>query len=227
MSLINEALKKAQRDRHLESLPPIPGGGGRPGRRGRGMSTQTMVLIGAAGVSLFVVAVVGAVLLINREPPPKSAVVVVKATPKPTNEPAAANSPLIVLPVQTKPSPTPSVVAPALTATPPPATPPPASTPAREPPAPIAITLAPALPAPTRPPESASDKFDERLQALVDSWKVTAVRNSGNESKLFMNGSVYRVDDVIDRSSRLRLTKVTPTALTFTDANGIDYVKRY
>ena len=221
MSLINDALKKAQRDRHLDTLPPIPGGGGRHGRRGRGMSTQTMVLIGAVGVSLFVVAVVGAVLLINREPPAAPKPVAAKVAPKPASDPVAS-SPMIVLPVPANPTPAPVVAAPTPTPPPPLITLPTVPVPAGEAPAPAPISLAP-----TRPPSSGTDKFDERLQTLVDGWKVTAVRFSGNESKLFMNGSVYRVDDVIDRASRLRLTKVTTTALTFTDAEGVDYVKRY
>ena len=42
-----------------------------------------------------------------------------------------------------------------------------------------------------------------------------------------MNDRVYRVNDIVDRSLSLRLTKVEPGILTFTDANGMTYVKYF
>jgi hypothetical protein len=74
MSLINEALKKAQRQRHDEQAElgaPLPGGGARVTRRQKSLSTQTIVLLAGSGIALFVVCVVGAVLWINRPAPTK------------------------------------------------------------------------------------------------------------------------------------------------------------
>jgi hypothetical protein len=40
-----------------------------------------------------------------------------------------------------------------------------------------------------------------------------------------MNDRVYRLNDFVDRALGVRLTKVTRESLTFTDANGVTYVK--
>jgi hypothetical protein len=223
MSLINEALKKAQRDRHLDSLPPMPGGGGHP-RRGRGLSTQTIILIASGVAALFVLSVVGTVFLINRTPSSKTGAV--KAPAKPAAD-ATAGTPMIVVPLA-KPSPVPVAATPVPTPTPtsPPVAMVPVAAPVREaPPAAPSNVVSLNLGASRSP--SVSEKFDQRVQTLVDSWHVTMVRPLGDDSKLFMNGSVYRIDDVIDRTSGLRLTKVSTTTLTFTDAAGMTYVKRY
>ena len=42
-----------------------------------------------------------------------------------------------------------------------------------------------------------------------------------------MNDRVYRVNDVVDRTLGVRLTKVSTDSLTFTDANGVTYVKYF
>ena len=53
------------------------------------------------------------------------------------------------------------------------------------------------------------------------------IRSSGNESRVLMNDRVYRVNDIVERSLSLRLTKVEADHLTFTDADGIPYVKYF
>ena len=40
-----------------------------------------------------------------------------------------------------------------------------------------------------------------------------------------MNDRVYRVNEIVERTLGVRLTKVAVESLTFTDANGVDYVK--
>jgi ribosome-associated protein YbcJ (S4-like RNA binding protein) len=57
--------------------------------------------------------------------------------------------------------------------------------------------------------------------------KVTGIRSSGTDSKVLMNDRVFRVNDVVDRSLGVRLTKVSSDSLTFTDANGAVYVKYF
>jgi len=42
-----------------------------------------------------------------------------------------------------------------------------------------------------------------------------------------MNEKVYRVNDLVERTLAIRLTKVEADTLTFTDANGIVYVKSF
>ena len=48
MSLINDALKKAQRLRQEQEAAHAAGQVGRPDRRGAGMSTQLLIVLGAA-----------------------------------------------------------------------------------------------------------------------------------------------------------------------------------
>lgn len=108
MSLINEALKKAQRQRTEDSLsdaPPMPGGGGgKIAKRGQARSANTMVLIGAGAVVLVVLSVVGTVFLVNRPSKPT----VPPASAKPQAAPSAATvppaAPAIVPPVITPPA---------------------------------------------------------------------------------------------------------------------------
>jgi hypothetical protein len=70
-------------------------------------------------------------------------------------------------------------------------------------------------------------KADERVAALIDAIRVAGIRNSGTESRVLMNDRVYRINEIIDRASGLRITKVEANALTFTDANGVVYVKSF
>ena len=70
-------------------------------------------------------------------------------------------------------------------------------------------------------------KPDERIHQYVEAIHVTGIRSSGNESKVLMNDRVYRVNDIVDRTLGIRLTKVSPDSLTFTDANGVTYVKYF
>lgn len=231
MSLINEALKKAQRDRHLENLPPSPDGSPRTARRANGPSKSILILLGTGIIALFVVAVVGTVLFINREPAPKPVVAKAPALSPPAvaTAPAIAPAPIIAAPVATPP-PTPATAtstAPAIVVAIPPATTAPAvvSEPAA---APAASTpVLPSLKVSPPPPAPAADKFDARLQTMVDGWHVNLVRAAGADSRLFMNGNVYRIGDVIDRASGLRLTEVSTSTLTFTDASGSTYLKRH
>ena len=37
----------------------------------------------------------------------------------------------------------------------------------------------------------------------------------------------YRVNDIVDRNLGVRLAKVESNALTFTDSNGVVYVKNF
>ena len=57
--------------------------------------------------------------------------------------------------------------------------------------------------------------------------RVTAIRASANDSKVFMNDKVYRVNDLVERTLGIRLVKVAADSLTFADANGVTYVKYF
>jgi hypothetical protein len=260
MSLINEALKKAQRQRTAESTeaPPMPGGGAAAGRA-RPRSAQSLLLLVAGGVVLVVLSVVATVFLIARRPGPST----VTAKPKPA---PMAEAPVVAMPLAEKGPPasvvasapvekTPAPAKPAEMTTPtgtkptpasgPKAAPPPssfaetkaaaetkpaaASPPATLPTAPADIApvaTAPATPAPPPLPPTAV-KADERVHAFIDAIRVSGIRSSGGESRVLMNDRVYRVNDIVERNLGLRLTKVDPDSLTFTDPNGVTYVKYF
>ena len=42
-----------------------------------------------------------------------------------------------------------------------------------------------------------------------------------------MNERVYRVNDIVDRTLGIRLVKVAADSLTFSDPNGVSYVKGF
>jgi len=241
MSLINEALKKAQHQRSgpMDS-PPMPGGGSGSGRGPQGMPKGTMILLIAAAVVVIVVSVVTTVYFLNRGPteiaaerPPA-----IKLGPVTLPKPAANSSPVVIAPVVIQP--------PAITTPPPP--PPAATTPAPGPAstaAAVPAAVAPAIAAPadsqpptttaattpsadTTPPAPGPDApLAERIADYVDKVRVMGIRTSESGSKVLMNDKVYRVNDVVNRSLGLKLTKIEPDSLTFTDANGATYVKNF
>ena len=91
MSLINEALKRAQRQRKADEAgyaPPVPGqtgGGHAVAHRGKPMGTQTLLVIVAGAAALIVLSVVATVYLLRDEATPAS-------TPAPT--PTLAQAPV-------------------------------------------------------------------------------------------------------------------------------------
>ncbi len=256
MSLINDALKKAQRQRALEqSSDTAPITGAQPvSKRKQPLGAKTVLLIGAGALVLAVLSGVGTMLYLGDKPK-------TSATPAPKTHapvaPTTTETPTIVVPTAAPPTdavatnPTPKPVATAPTSekpaeSPAPKTEAPALAPIVEktpdpapvvtqapavvepapistPPAPVVTTAAPARP--TRPAVEA--KPDDRIQAYVDAIRVTGIRSSGNDSKVLMNDRVYRVNDVVERTSGLKLTKVESDSLTFTDAAGFVYVKNF
>jgi hypothetical protein len=70
-------------------------------------------------------------------------------------------------------------------------------------------------------------KPDERVAQFVEAIRVAGIRSSGTESRVLMNDRVYRVNDIVERVSGLRLSAVGTNTLTFTDASGAVYVKNF
>lgn len=211
MSLINEALKKAQRQRTTaEALPPMPGGTGGPGprKRGRALPTPVLLLIVGGAAALIVISVVLTIFLMRSKP---------AVTEPPTPMTAQAEVPAEA-PVTSAPEPVitlPKIEVPVIAPAPEPvvAAPEPAVTPA---------------PAPTAPPaHPAPPVYDERAYAFIDRLQVMGIRSSGSDSKVLMNDRVYRVNDIVERSLGLKLQEVTPDALIFVDSNGTLYTKNF
>ena len=76
-------------------------------------------------------------------------------------------------------------------------------------------------------PTLAPDAPDERVTAFVEAVRVTGIRSSGAESRVLMNERVYRVNDIVERTMNIRLIKAATDSLTFSDARGVIYVKRF
>jgi hypothetical protein len=238
MSLINDALKKAQRQRSGPlDAPPMPGGshGGAQGRPS--MPPQMLVLALAGAAVVVVISVVATVYFLNRAPAAKPAAKVAVAAAKPALiTPAPEPSPVIIAPVIVQAPPaavelpkTTPVVAEAAPVVAAPAPVPAATTPA---PASSAVASAPApssapAPAAAAAAPAAELPLDVRIAMFVDKAHVTGIRASGAGSKVLMNDRVYRLNDVVDRVLGLRLIRIGPDSLTFADASGTIYVKNF
>lgn len=227
MSLISDALKKAQRMRTGESLPPmaVDGGGGQVLRRAQPQSAQSLVWIVAGAVGLVVVAVIATVFFLRpkSEPPPAPAVAQAPAAPPAGNVTTESPAQITIAPIR-------------IAAVP--AEPAPAEARVESAPSPVRAAAEPsgppvqAEPAPAPGPKSnpsaaATAKSDPRVQAFVDAIKVTGIRSSGADSKVLMNDRVFRVNDIVDRMLGVRLTEVQADSLTFVDENGVAYIKSF
>ncbi|MCB1103324.1 MAG: hypothetical protein KDK74_01225 [Cephaloticoccus sp.] len=214
MSLINNALKKAQRQRTAEA-EAVSAGSPSPIRRGKsGLPAQTLILIVAGAAVIVVLSVVATVYLLRPAPlppPPPAAPAAPMAT-------AVQPAPEIAMPVIKLPEPEPAPVAPAAADTAP--ITPAATVTATEPAAPEAVAVPP-------PATAEPARADERIYAFIDNLQVMGVRSSGADSKVLMNDRVYRVNDLVDRTLALRLIQVGPDRLVFEDANGITYTKTF
>jgi hypothetical protein len=155
MSLINEALKKAQRQRLEEGADPTDptsgtSGGGRVVRRGKPQTSNTVVLLGSGALVLVVLSVVFTVYLVNRPTETKRVATSAPAATAPTKTAAVPTSaPAISAPVESAPA----IVIPKITPTVPTAAPVVADSSATSPTAPTA-SVSPATAA-SRPTPSA------------------------------------------------------------------------
>ncbi|MDP3069325.1 MAG: hypothetical protein Q8N18_03505 [Opitutaceae bacterium] len=247
MSLINEALKKAQRARHDgadDTLAAIGVDAPATALRRPAEKSNTALLIGAGALLIVVLSVVATVYLVNRPGTP-TATPTVAAGPKPASAPAPASVATAAKPAA-MPDPAPEIITPA----PKPATvsvPPtvlveskpsvapspeksakPTATPS--PPAPpekVAAAATPAFVAPVITAALPPPKPDERIAEFVESIRLTSIRGAGTDGRVLMNNRVYRVNDIVDRALNVKLTTIATDTLTFTDGNGFTYVRNF
>jgi hypothetical protein len=252
MSLINEALKKAQKQRESGAsattppvTPPPPAPPAPPSTpapeppRGPKGNSQMVVFAIAGAVVIVALSVVGTVYLLRSNTPPPTVVAVVAPTPSPSVQASAAQTPVTAgvsgpIAPSTAPSPTappPTVSLRNLDAR---------SAAAGAVPTPVASTDAPkataapaptATPAPTQAPVVSSEtpaiKPTFRVQGMIDKFRVSSIRLAGTDSKVILNDRLFRINDLVEPSLGLRLTKIEAHLLTFTDAEGNEYIKRF
>lgn len=228
MSLINEALKKAQKQRtgeapSLSTLPTIGGeSAARIARHSQPSGFNPLLLGLGAGAVLFVL---GLVIFLLRSPatPARSPAVatapVSAPTPaRPAAPPAPASAPtafVLTIPQVTPPnnaSPVPPVAPAHSTAVQSPTTP--------------AAAAAPA-PAPVTPPPNVPPKMELKAITFIETMRVTGIRASATDSKVLMNDRVYRPGDIVEHVLGLKLTAITANSLTFEDEKGARYTRNF
>jgi hypothetical protein len=230
MSLINDALKKAARQRAEEQadvVPPMPGGGRRVSRHGAPMGAQTKVLIGVAALALIVVSAVITGVFMTGKPEAKPAAAGVPASPTSQQAPApriVVQAPVIAVSVPREKAPA-AIAAPVAVPTP---TAVPSPTPT-----PVAVVQAQApAPAPVAqgapaPAAAATQGHADVIQGVIDAYHISGVRMAGAGSKALVDGRVYKLNDIVDKTLGLRLVKVDDDHLTFTDRDGNTFVKSF
>lgn len=239
MSLINDALRKAQKQRTGEAPPlaSMPSVGGespaRIAKRAKPAGFNAMLLrLGLGAGAFLLVAGIGA-YFVFRSPrtesttPPAGAAATPPRTPSPAT-PAQVSEPTtpgftlpIVTPVVT---PKPELVAakapPETVAIKPasPATKTP-DEPRRSPPA----EVVPAAPATPPPPA----KMDNKAVSYIENLRIAGIRASATDAKVLMNDRVYRPGDMVERELGLKLVGITSSSLTFEDEQGARYTRNF
>lgn len=238
MSLINDALKKAQKQRTgemppLASLPSV--GGERPAdfspraRKASGAPGGLFLWIGAGAGGVIALVVAGIFLLRDNPSAPAASTPAAASNPAPIVTPPAASAPAVVtLPPATTAS-TPSQNTFVLPVTPPPAAP--VSRQAETRPAPAASVPAPApvvaAPAAVTPAPVAAGRLEPRALQYIEGIKVAGIRASATDSKVLMNDRVYRVGDIVEHDLGLRLVGITTSSLTFEDDRGARHTRQF
>ncbi|HTJ78212.1 MAG TPA: hypothetical protein VL357_04385 [Rariglobus sp.] len=222
MSLINEALKKAQRQRtdiapaDLSSAPSTTAGSPAPriAKRRPPMPARTLVLLLVGGGLVLVTGGILTFVLLTIDSPapvvahaapavhPDKVQPVVATIPPPAPSPVAPPVPAPVKPVEVATAPAPVVA-----------------------PVPEIVVPRPAVITPPQPVAPAKPVANPAVNTFVDAIRVTGVRISGQDSKVILNDRIVRLNDYVDRSLGLRLTKITQTSLGFTDSSGFEYTK--
>jgi hypothetical protein len=198
------------------------------------------VILGVAAVALIIATgVVTGVLVTGK---PGQAAEAAKPAPAPASQPPPAiqiQVPAIALVAFPKlasavPAPTPEARAPTAVPTAIPTVVPtaiPTEAPTVSPAQPAAavpvITLHPPGPEAPAAATPGQQAHNDMVQGLVDRLDVSGVRAAGAASKALVDGHVYRINDVLDRATGLRLVKVDSDHLTFVDAAGVTYVKGF
>lgn len=228
MSLINDALKKAQRERTTAPEHPAtvtPTAPQPPSSRGPARREELRSRSNHWPLILVVLALIGGGTAVwflkpGGQPMPATNTAaadrVLATSPAPATaapaEPTPAPAPLqINLPAPATEPPTPAVSA---------SVPPAAATPTVVQPAP----QPPASPT-TEPLKISLQLEDPRILAFLDAARIQGIRSVADDAKLLMNSKVFRPGSVVDRELGLKLVQILPTELVFEDPRGIQYRK--
>jgi hypothetical protein len=218
MSLINEALKKAQRQRTgdpVDATPssrPVPTGGGagvRVAKRRPPMPARTQMLLIAGSAALLLMSGAVAFIFLIGEP----------EAPPPVRRPVVVAKPVPVTPAPVPPVAPTRPRQPDVTLTLP-------ESPAERIAAAAAKTAA-AAKAEKLAAQPVGPVANPRVHEFLDALRITGIRVSDTDPKVIMNDRVFRLNDLVDRATGLRLTVVEPSTLTFVDQTGFEYRKNF
>lgn len=229
MSLINDALRKAQKQRTgempaLASMPAIGGeSAARIAKRTRPAGFYTLLIRLGAVVALLSVVIIGGVVLLRKKSLPADAQQSAGQTP-------GGQQPTTVPPPQTaapQPAATTFVVPVVAPSTPAASPKTPAPVVQTETPKPVATTAAPvtAKPEPVKP--AAPTKLEPKAIMFIESLKVVGIRASTTDSKVLMNDRVYRIGNTVEHEMGIKLTGITANSLTFEDERGGSYTRTF
>ncbi len=226
MSLINEALKKAQKQRTgetpLASMPAIGGESAeRIARRSKPSGSNSLLLGLGIGVAGLAVVIIGVVMFLRKPPTPQRPAIIAQEHMVRPAEPVA---PPVTPPVAAPTIVVPSAPAPALVA------PPKIETPVvkvetKIAPPPIAVAPVTPKPEPVKP--APPGKLEPRAINFIESLRVAGIRASATDSKVLMNDRVYRIGSIVEHEMGLKLTGITSSSLTFEDENGGSYTRTF
>ena len=240
MSLINEALKKAQKQRTGEAPPlgSMPTIGGEPAsqiaaRAKPGGSNGLILKIGAVAATLLVV--VAGVIVMARlfsSPSDSNPAAPAATVAQAQTAPLPAPTPATVTTSPAKPSPAPAVAAIAPTTFVLPVAPP--TTPAPQVVVAPKVEPKPVVAAPVETPEpvaaakpAVAPKLDSKSVNYIEGLRVAGIRASGADSKVLMNDRVYRIGDTVEHDLDLRLVGITASSLTFENDSGARYTRNF
>lgn len=230
MSLINEALKKAQRQRTADPAPSAPPLSSVPiglptapriAKRRQPVPARTQIIILVGGIAVILMGGVLAFLFLVGDtappPPPPRPVVVTQPAPVVVSPPPVTVTPVVIVPV--------APVAPVAPVTPPkpdtlftlPQSP-------AERTAAAAATKAAGVVSAVKPTGPVANP---RVYEFLDALRITGIRISDTDPKVIMNDRVYRLNDLVDRPTGLRITRVESSLLVFVDATGYEYRKNF
>lgn len=231
MSLINDALKKAQRERTggAPETAPVPGGGSRPpveaqSRANRGPQVTLLVAGAAVGMAL----AIGLVWIV-RPSAPSPAAPQSSTAAAPTSEVKIAQPPAPAAAISSathvESAAQPSAISVSSTETEVVPSPPQA---ARTAVGPVvsAVGIAPVSGSSADAPKAESP-HGPKLSEIVDAFRIAGIRAAGADSKVLLNDRVYRVGDLVDAARGIRLTGATANSLTFMDSSGETYVRHF
>lgn len=242
MSLINEALKKAQRQRSgeappLASMPSI--GGESPAHIARGAKPSPLknllLPLGLAGAALAAVALTATLFFRSKpttqaSPPPQDRA----QTPPTARSAPTLPAPHASTPDSAKSAPAPAATKPAdnLLVLPVAAAP---STPAQPESVPIPASAKPLAATPpasaiAESPKPPPPKLEPRAINFIESIRVAGIRASATDpkdSKVLMNDRVYRIGNTVEAELGLRLVEITANSLTFEDERGGRYTRTF